>query len=113
MKVASKEVRPKDNVEEPPALVEDHQPWKGEEVPRFCLVQVNRWESWVNTLKRDYQQNSAGNRPCRATHHDGSRRAEHADRLQKYAQVKEKMVVLLDARCRLHDPHAKDVGYAG
>ena len=59
MKVASKEVRPKDNVEEPPALVEDHQPWKGEEVTRFCLVQVNRWESWVNTLKRDYQQNVA------------------------------------------------------
>ena len=33
---------------------------------------------------------------------------EHADRLQNYVQVKEKMVMLLDARCRLHDPNAMD-----
>ena len=39
------------------------------------LVQVNRWESWVNTLKRDYQQVCRINGPCRAAHHDGSRRA--------------------------------------
>ena len=38
---------------------------------------------------------------------------EHADRLQSYAQVKEKMVMLLGARGRLHDPNAMDVGYAG
>ena len=38
---------------------------------------------------------------------------EHADRLQSYAQVKENMVMLLDAPCRLKDPNAMDVGCAG
>ena len=38
---------------------------------------------------------------------------EHADHLQNHALIEEKMVMLLDARGRLHDPNAIDVGYAG
>ena len=38
---------------------------------------------------------------------------EHVDRLREYSQVKEKMVMILDARGRLKDPNAMDVGYAG
>ena len=82
------------------------------------LVQVNRWESWVNTLKRDYQQDVAetarvGLLIMMAPDELQGTILEHADRLQNYVQVKEKMVMLLDARCRLHDPNAMDVGYAG
>ena len=38
---------------------------------------------------------------------------QHADRLKEYKLVKEKMVGLLDARARLKDPNAMDIGYAG
>ena len=82
------------------------------------FVQVNRWESWVNTMKRDYQQDVAetarvGLLIMMAPDELQGTILEHADRLQNYVQVKEKMVMLLDARGRLHDPNAMDVGYAG
>ena len=82
------------------------------------FVQVNRWESWVNTLKRDYQQDVAekarvGLLIMMAPDELPGTFFEHADRLQNCAQVKEKKVMMLDARCRLHDPNAMDVGYAG
>ena len=81
-------------------------------------AQVYRWEGWINTLKKDY------NRDVAATAKVGllilmapddlqGTVLEHADRLRDYAQVKEKMVMLLDARGRLRDPNAMDVGYAG
>ena len=38
---------------------------------------------------------------------------EHADRLREYRQMKEKMVMLLDARGQLEDPNAMDIGYSG
>ena len=38
---------------------------------------------------------------------------EHADRLREYRPVKEKMVMLLDARGQLKDPNAMDIGYSG
>ena len=81
------------------------------------LLQVNRWESWVNVLKRDYGQEVAetarvGLLIMMAPDELQRTVLEHADRLQNYAQVKEKMVMLLDARARLHDPNAMDVGYA-
>merc|ERR1712015_169519 len=37
---------------------------------------------------------------------------QHADRLREYKLVKEKVVTLTDARMRLKDPNAMDVGYA-
>ena len=66
------------------------------------LVQVNRWESWVNTLKRDYQQDVAetsrvGLLIMMAPDELQWTILEHADRLQNYVQVKENMVMLLDA----------------
>jgi hypothetical protein len=38
---------------------------------------------------------------------------QHADRLKEYKLVKEKAVMLVDARARLRDPNAMDVGYYG
>ena len=38
---------------------------------------------------------------------------EHADRPREYRQIKEKMVMLLDARGQLKDPNAMDIGYSG
>ena len=82
------------------------------------LAQVNRWEGWINTLKRDYSQEVAetarvGLLILMAPDELQSTILEHADRLRNCAQVKEKMVMLLDARGRLKDPNAMDVGYAG
>ena len=82
------------------------------------LTQVNRWEGWVNMLKRDYKQEVAetarvGLLILMAPDELQGTVLEHADRLRDYAQVKEKMVMLLDARGRLKDPNAMDVGYAG
>ena len=39
------------------------------------LVQVYRWESWVNTLRRDHQQDVVEKVRVGLAHHDGSRRA--------------------------------------
>ena len=38
---------------------------------------------------------------------------QHADRLREYRLVKETAVNLVDARARLRDPNAMDVGYYG
>ena len=82
------------------------------------LAQVNRWEGWINTLKRDYNQDVA--EPARvgllilmAPDDLQGTILEHADRLREYVQVKEKMTMILDARGRLKDPNAMDVGYTG
>ena len=82
------------------------------------LAQVNRWEGWVNTPRRDYGQEVAetarvGLLIRMAPDELQGTVLEHADRLRDYPQVKEKMVMLLDARGRLKDPNAMDVGYAG
>ena len=36
---------------------------------------------------------------------------QHADKIKEYKLVKEKAVNLVDARARLRDPDAMDVGY--
>ena len=36
---------------------------------------------------------------------------QHADRLKEYKLVKEKVITLIDAKARLRDPDAMDVGY--
>ena len=82
------------------------------------LAQVNRWEGLVNTLKRDYGQEVAetarvGLLILMAPDELQGTVLEHADRLREYRQVKEKMVMLLDARVQLKDPNATDIGYAG
>ena len=82
------------------------------------LAQVNRWEGWVNMLKRDYGQEVAetarvGLLILMAPDELQGTVLEHADRLREYRQVKEKMVMLLDARGKLKDPNAMDIGYAG
>ena len=81
-------------------------------------AQVNRWEGWVNTLKRDYGQEVAetarvGLLILMAPDELQGTVLEHADRLREYKQVKEKMIMLLDARGRLKDPNAMEVGYTG
>ena len=38
---------------------------------------------------------------------------QHADRLKEYKLLRDKMVGLLDARARLKDPNAMDIGFAG
>ena len=79
------------------------------------LAQVNRWEGWVNTLKRQEVAGTAWVGLLTLVAPDKLRWTvlERADRLREYRQVKEKMVMLLDARGQLKDPNAMDIGYAG
>ena len=85
---------------------------------RDFLLQVNWWENQLNVLKRDYGQEVP--EECRvgllirmAPDELQGTILEHADRLKEYRHIKDKMVMLLDARERLKDPNAMDVGYAG
>ena len=73
------------------------------------LAQVNRWERWVNKLKRA----RVGLLILMAPDELQGIVLEHADRLREYRQIKEKMVMLLDARGQLKDPNAMDIGYSG
>ena len=73
------------------------------------LVQANRWESSLNTLTRNCGHGVAETARIRlfikmAPDELQKTILEHADRLQNYAQVKGKIVTLLDARGRLRDP---------
>ena len=82
------------------------------------LAQVNRWEVWVNMLKRDYGQEVAetarvGLLILIAPDELQGTVLEHADRLREYRQINEKMVMLVDARGQLKDPNAMDIGYSG
>ena len=82
------------------------------------LAQVNRWEFWVNMLKRDYGQEvtetaRVGLLILMAPDELQGTVLEHADRLREYRQIKEKMVMLLDASGQLKDPNAMDIGYSG
>ena len=59
------------------------------------LAQVNRWEGWVNMLKRDYGQEVAetakvGLLILMAPDELQGTVLEHADRLREYRQIKEK-----------------------
>ena len=86
---------------------------KGEDVQ----TRINKWEGHLNALKRDYNENVSdmmkigiliNMMPDDLQDHV----LQHADRLREYKLVKEKVVTLTDARMRLKDPKAMDVGYA-
>ena len=73
------------------------------------FIQVNRWEGWVNMLKRDYGQEVAETAKVGLLilmARDELQRTVlgRADRLRECRQIKEKMVMLLDARGQLKDP---------
>ena len=79
---------------------------------------VSKWEGWVNKLERDCKEKTSdmakiGILISMAPDELQDTILQHADRLKEYKLVKEKMVGLLDARARLKDPNAMDIGYAG
>ena len=79
---------------------------------------VSKWEGWVNKLERDYKEKTSdmakiGILISMAPDDLQDTILQHADRLKVYKLVKEKMVGLLDARARLKDPNAVDIGFAG
>ena len=81
-------------------------------------TQVNKWESLINILERDYQEKVSDMMKVGLLIHmmpDDLQDTilQHADRLREYRPVKEKAVNLVDARARLRDPNAMDVGYYG
>ena len=80
-------------------------------------TQVNKWESFINILEQDYQKVSDMMKVGLLIHMmpDDLQDTvlEHADRLRECRLVKEKAVNLEDARARLRDPNAVNVGYYG
>ena len=82
-------------------------------------AKINQWEGLVNALQRDYKETvSVGHVENSILVHMmpedlQDHVLQHADRLREYKLVKEKVVSLTDARMRLKDPNAMDVGYAG
>ena len=81
-------------------------------------AQVNKWEGLINTLERDYKEVVSDMMKIGLLIHmmpDDLQDTilQHADRLKEYRLVKEKAVNLVDARARLRDPNAMDVGYYG
>ena len=102
---------PRDDAQEFAALAQDQNPGKVNKSKHF-FAQVNRWEGWVNMLKRDYGQEAAETvrvgllilmAPDELQGH----------RLREYRQVKENMVMLLDSRGQLKNPNAMDIGCSG
>ena len=92
-------------------------PSKDRQGPR-CATQVNKWESLINILERDCQEKVSDMMEVGLPIHmmpDDLQDTilQHADQLREYRLVKEKAVNLVDARARLRDPNAMDVGYCG
>ena len=79
---------------------------------------VNKWESLINILEWDYQEKVSDMMkvglliPLMPDDLQDTI-LQHADRLREYRLVKENAVNLVDARARLRDPNAMDVGYYG
>jgi hypothetical protein len=85
---------------------------KNQDVQTF----VNKWESMVYALERDYRENVSDRMRIgiliRMMPDDlQDVILQHADRLKDYKLVKEKAINLIDARERLRDPDAMDVGH--
>ena len=81
-------------------------------------TQINKWEGLLNILERDYREQISDMTKIGLLIHmmpDDLQDTilQHADHLQGYKAVKEKAVGLVDARQRLRDPNAMDIGYAG
>ena len=79
---------------------------------------MSKWEGWVNKLERDYKEKTSdmakiGILISMAPDDLQDTILQHADRLKEYKLVKDKMVGLLDARTRLKDANAMDIGFAG
>ena len=80
-------------------------------------TKINKWEGHVNALSRDYNEKVSDMMKIGILIHMmpddlQDHVLQHADRLREYKLVKEKVVTLTDARMRLKDPNAMDVGYA-
>ena len=81
-------------------------------------AQISKWAGWVHALERDYNEGISDRMKIGVLIHMmpedlQDHVLQHADRLQEYKLVKEKVVGLIDARARLKDPDAMNVGYAG
>ena len=77
-------------------------------------TQVNKWESLINILERDYQEKVSDMMKVGLfIHMMPGHILQHADRLREYRLLMEKAVNLVDARARLRDPNAMDVGCYG
>ena len=78
-------------------------------------TQVNKWESLINILERDFQETVSDMMKFGLLIHmmpDDLQHTilQHADRLWEYRLVKDKAVNLVDARAQLLDPNAMGVG---
>jgi hypothetical protein len=87
---------------------------KGQDIQQ----QVNKWEGWISTIERDYEQKftpmmKVGLLITMLPEELQDTVLQHADRLKDYKLVKDKVLNLVDAKARLKDPNAMDVGYAG
>ena len=67
---------------------------------------VNKWEGLVHVLERDNKENISDMMKMGILIH-------MMPEVKEYKLVKEKAVNLVDARARLRDPDAMDVGYCG
>ena len=77
------------------------------------VVQVNKWEGWINTLKREVLEVVR----IRILIHmapDELRVTilDYVDRVREYREMNESMVTILDARGQLEDLDVMDVGIA-
>ena len=76
---------------------------------------ISKWEGSIHTLERDYNEKISemakiGVLISMVPDDLQDVILQHADRLKEYRLVKEKVITLVDARERLRDPDAMDVG---
>ena len=79
---------------------------------------INRWEGYIHTLKRDFKEDVSDMMKIGILIHMMPDQLQDtilqaADRKAEYKHIKEKVVTLVDARARLRDPNAMDIGYTG
>ena len=79
---------------------------------------INRWEGWVHTLKRDFKETVSDMMKIGILIHMVPDQLQDtilqaADRKADYKTIKEKVISLVDARARLRDPNAMDIGFTG
>jgi hypothetical protein len=77
---------------------------------------INRWEGYIHTLKRDFKEDVSDMMKIGILIHMMPDQLQDtilqaADRKAEYKHIKEKVVTLVDARARLRDPNAMDIGF--